>query len=84
MYHDICSCVWARAFRNREFNEIAPCLRKLFTKMYVTFFHRKGAFTNYVDKFLAFFDHLSLCVDIFYLINIDKKSNFLGLPTLST
>ena len=28
---------------------------------------RKGAFTNYVDKFLAFFDHLSLSVDIFYL-----------------
>ena len=38
---------------------------------------RKGAFTNYVDKFLAFFDHLSPSVDIFYLIMIDKKPKFL-------
>ena len=37
----------------------------------------KGSFTNYVDKFLAFFDHLPPSVDIFYLINVDKKSTFL-------
>ena len=36
----------------------------------------KGAFTNYVDKFLAFFDHLPPCVDIFYLINVDKIRHF--------
>ena len=38
---------------------------------------RKGTFTNYVDKFLAFFDHLSPFVDIFYLIMVDKKPKFL-------
>ena len=37
----------------------------------------KGAFTNYVDTFLAFFDHLSPFVDIFYLIMVDKKPKFL-------
>ena len=43
-----------------------------------------GAFTNYVDKFLAFFDHLTPCVDIFYLINVDKNKTFLDyLPTSS-
>ena len=35
-----------------------------------------GSFTNYVDKILAFFDHLPPCVDIFYGMNIDKKSIF--------
>ena len=42
----------------------------------------KGAFTNYVDKILAFFDHPS--IDIFYGINVDKKSIFLTTypPTL--
>ena len=40
--------------------------------------------TNYVDKILAFFDHLLPCVDIFYGINVDKKWTFLDhLPTLS-
>ena len=33
----------------------------------------KGSFTNYVDKILAFFDHLPPCVDIFYGMNIDKN-----------
>ena len=33
-----------------------------------------GAFTNYVDKFLPFFD--LTYVDIFYFINIDIKSTF--------
>ena len=36
-------------------------------------------FTNYVDKILAFFDHLPPCVDIFYGMNIDKT--FFGPPT---
>ena len=36
----------------------------------------KGVFTNYVDKILAFFDHLPPSVDIFYGINVDKKSIF--------
>ena len=33
----------------------------------------KGSFTNYVDKFLAFFliTYLLPSVDIFYLINLD-------------
>ena len=39
-------------------------------------FH-KGSFTNYVDKILAFFDHLPPCVDIFYGMNVDKKWTFL-------
>ena len=44
----------------------------------------KGAFTNYVDRFMTFFDHLPPYVDIFYLINVDKKSTFLdSLPTSS-
>ena len=29
----------------------------------------------YVDKLLAFFDHLPPFVDIFYLINIDKSQH---------
>ena len=33
-----------------------------------------GSFTNYVDKILAF---LTTSVDIFYLMNIDKKWTFL-------
>ena len=37
----------------------------------------KGSFTNYFDKILASFDHLTPSVDIFYLMNIDKKSTFL-------
>ena len=33
---------------------------------------------------LAFFDHLLLCVDIFYGMNVDKKRTFLDhLPTSS-
>ena len=48
----------------------------------------KGSFTNYIDKILAFFDHLptkEFCnrgrgttyyVDILYGINIDKKWTF--------
>ena len=36
----------------------------------------KGSFTNYVDKVLAFFDHLPPSVDIFYLMNVDKKQHF--------
>ena len=33
----------------------------------------KGSLTNYVDKSLAFFDHLPPCVNIFYGMNVDKK-----------
>ena len=44
----------------------------------------KGSFTNYVDKILAVFDHLSPYIDIFYGMNVDKKWTFLDhLPTLS-
>ena len=40
------------------------------------------AFFNYVDKSLAFFDHLPPYVDISYLIRVSKKSTFLDyLPT---
>ena len=28
--------------------------------------YHKGLFTNYVYKILAIFDHLPLCIDIFY------------------
>ena len=35
-----------------------------------------GSFTNYVDKILAFFDHLPTSVDIFYGMNVDKKWTF--------
>ena len=35
-----------------------------------------GPFTNYVDKFLAFFYHLPPCVDIFYLVNVDQNWYF--------
>ena len=30
--------------------------------------YNKGSFTNYIDTFLDFFDHLPLYVDIIYLI----------------
>ena len=44
----------------------------------------KGLFTNYVDKILAFFDHLPPFVDIFYGMNVDKNLTFLDhLPTSS-
>ena len=44
----------------------------------------KGVFTNYVDKILAFFDHLPPSVDIFYGMNVENKWTFLDyLPTLS-
>ena len=36
----------------------------------------KGSFTNYVDKILAFFDHLPPSVDIFYGMNVYKKWTF--------
>ena len=36
----------------------------------------KGPFTNYVDKFLSFFDHLPPCVDIFYLMKLTKSQHF--------
>ena len=35
--------------------------------------HPSGSFTNYVDKMLAFLDHLPPCVDVFYFIIVDKK-----------
>ena len=42
----------------------------------------QGAFKNYVDKILAFFDHLLPCsVDIFYGINVEKKVDIYGPPT---
>ena len=41
-------------------------------------FQDKRPFTNYVDKFLSFFDHLPPSVDIFYLTYmVDKKSKYL-------
>ena len=36
----------------------------------------QGVFTNYVDKILAFFNHLPTCAYILYLINLDKRWNF--------
>ena len=32
----------------------------------------RGSFTNYVNKILAFFDHLTPSVDIFYDMNVEK------------
>ena len=43
---------------------------------------RGGPFTNYVDKSLAFFDHLLPCVDIFYSINVDIYRPPTYLPRL--
>ena len=41
-----------------------------------------GTFTNYVDKILAFFDHLPICVDIFYSkYERWQKVDIFGLPT---
>ena len=37
----------------------------------------KGSFTNYFDMYLAFFDHLPLFVDSFYL----REVEIFGLPT---
>ena len=39
-----------------------------------------GAVLNYVDNFWSFFDHLPSSVDIFYLINVFKKSTFHQRP----
>ena len=65
---------------------LGKCSEKLQQLGFLVVSPGKGAFTNYVDKFLAFFDHLSPSIDIFYLINLDKKSRFLdylslGLPS---
>ena len=48
-------------------------------------FLSQGSFTNYVDKILAFFDHLPTFVDIFYGMNVDKNWTFLDhlVPTSS-
>ena len=48
-----------------------------FTARYVLVKLSRGPFTNYVDKILAFFDHLPPSVDIFYRMNVDKKGTFL-------
>ena len=38
----------------------------------------QGMFINYVHKILDFFDHLPLCVDIFYGMNVDNfKTTYL-------
>ena len=42
----------------------------------------KASFTNYIDKILAFFDHLPPSVEIFYGMNVDKKQTY-HLPTSS-
>ena len=45
----------------------------------LSFFNKrpcKGSFTNYVDRILAFFDHLPACVYIFYGMNVDKNWTF--------
>ena len=42
-----------------------------------------GSFTNYVDKILAIFDHLPPSLDIFYGINVDKKSIFSTNPLVN-
>ena len=39
-------------------------------------FHQ-GSFTNYVDKIFVFFDHLTTCVDIFYGMEVDKKTTYI-------
>ena len=36
----------------------------------------KGLFTNYVDKILVSFDHLTRCVDIFYGRTLTKSGHF--------
>ena len=41
----------------------------------------RGAFFNYVDNILAYFDHLPSYVDIFYLIRVDQKVDIFWLPT---
>ena len=38
---------------------------------FIAVFAGEGSFTNYVDKFLAFFDHLSPFVYAFYLIKVE-------------
>jgi hypothetical protein len=44
----------------------------------------KGAFFNYVDKILAFFDLLSFTLTLSTYIYLDKKAKFLdNLPTSS-
>ena len=44
------------------------------------FVYTKGAFTNYVDKIVAFSDHIPSSVDIFYGINV-AKNKFFWPPT---
>ena len=39
------------------------------------------SFTEYVDKILAFFEHLPPYVDIFYGMNVDKKIDIFEPPT---
>ena len=39
----------------------------------------KGAFNNYVDRILPFFDPPPLCVDSFHTLSVDKNRYFLTL-----
>ena len=61
-----------------------PVILRIFCSLYILtnmatnfLVFGKGLFTKYVDNLLAFFDRLSSYVDIFYLLNVDKKSTFL-------
>ena len=53
------------------FSKKATKINEIFTVDLTIF--SKGLFTNYVDKIVAFLDHLPPCVDIFYGMNIDKN-----------
>ena len=69
---------WFSPWKVVWLKQTAKILFKPFQK---TFKASKGLFTNYVDKILAFSDHLPPCVEIFYGTIVDKKTTY--LPTSS-
>ena len=40
-------------------------------------------YTNYVDEILANFDHLLTCINVFYVMNIDKKMDIHSVCVLA-
>ena len=53
------------------------CDLNFFWWLSLVFFQKGRSEAKYIDKILAFYNHLLPFVDIFYLMNVDKKWTFL-------
>ena len=69
---------------SKTFKRFTYISKEIFLRQWQICLHGKGSFTNYVDTILTFFDHLPPSVDIFYVMNIDKKWTFLDHLPISS